>query len=234
MAFCTCRRLSAWSKTTERSRIDHRVGDLLAAMRGQAVHEDGVRRRIRPRVRRSPDRAGKSERVPAPRLRDPCWSRRRYRPRRAPATASCGSVRISTHRSRLLRDLLGIGQNLRIGTIARGRGDAYVRTEHAPRSAATNGTRCCRRRHRPGRFSCRSPKRLVQSEVVGQRLAGMLQIAQRIDHGDARRARAMPSTVLWAKVRSTMASTQRSRLCAMSLSFSRASSRPEVWSTNMA
>ena len=31
-----------------------------------------------------------------------------------------------------------------------------------------------------------SPKLFLQSEVVGQRLAGMLQVAERVDHRDAR------------------------------------------------
>ena len=44
----------------------------------------------------------------------------------------------------------------------------------------------------------------------------------------------MPSIVSCANVRSTITSTQRSRLCAMSLSVSRASSRLCVWSTNIA
>ena len=44
----------------------------------------------------------------------------------------------------------------------------------------------------------------------------------------------MPSMVSCANVRSTITSTQRSRLCAMSLNVSRASSRLCDWSTNMA
>ena len=39
-AFCACSRFSASSKTTEHGRVDDVVGDLLAAVRGQAVHED--------------------------------------------------------------------------------------------------------------------------------------------------------------------------------------------------
>ena len=44
----------------------------------------------------------------------------------------------------------------------------------------------------------------------------------------------MPAIVSCENVRSTITSTQRSRLCAMSLSFSRASSRLCDWSTNIA
>ena len=39
-AFCVCSRFSAWSHTTECGPVDHLVGDLLAAVRRQAVHHD--------------------------------------------------------------------------------------------------------------------------------------------------------------------------------------------------
>ena len=43
--FCACRRFSASSNTSRLRTVDHLVGHLLAAMGGQAMHEDGVRRR---------------------------------------------------------------------------------------------------------------------------------------------------------------------------------------------
>ena len=43
----TQRRFSAWSNTTELRSVDHRVGDLLPAVRGQAVHHPNPGRRER-------------------------------------------------------------------------------------------------------------------------------------------------------------------------------------------
>ena len=42
-AFCTCSRFSAWSNTTEAGESMTSRGDFLAAMRGQAVHEERIR-----------------------------------------------------------------------------------------------------------------------------------------------------------------------------------------------
>ena len=56
---------------------------------------------------------------------------------------------------------------------------------------------------------------------IGQRLAGMIGVAQRVDHRHATTIRASPSTVACAKTRATMPSTQRSRLRATSFSGSR-------------
>ena len=39
IAFCACSRFSAWSKTTELRPVEHLVGDLLAPVRRQAVHD---------------------------------------------------------------------------------------------------------------------------------------------------------------------------------------------------
>ena len=57
IAFCTCRRFSASSKTDGLRPVDHLVGDLLAAMGRQAMHEDRILGRASPSARGRPDRA---------------------------------------------------------------------------------------------------------------------------------------------------------------------------------
>ena len=69
------------------------------------------------------------------------------------------------------------------------------------------------------------PEMFLQREHVGQRLAGMIEIAQRVDHRKARPARQFVYRLL-AKVRATMASVQRARLRATSLSGSRSPIMP--------
>ena len=78
-----------------------------------------------------------------------------------------------------------------------------------------NGRRCCRRPRRPGRRPSKVAEALADREQVGQRLAGMLAQGQAVDHRDAAWAASSTATS-WGPVRTTIASTKRSRLRATS------------------
>ena len=154
-------------------------------MRRQAVHEDGVRRRAGHEL--FVHLVGRKNLVPLLLLRapGPCWPRRRCRRRPRRPQPACGSLRISMTAPVCCAMVAGIGHDLRIGCVA----------------LRASRCECCEPRVRRSQQQrmrhvvavadvgeadfLQIAKPLLQSEVVGQRLAGMLQVAERVDHRNA-------------------------------------------------
>ena len=146
IAFCTCRRFSACSKTMDRGESMMPSVTSESAVRRKAMHEDGVRRgageqRFVHLVIREGSfthfgffflaHAGPYIGIDGLRARDGFF----------------GCAEDFDFATRLARDTFRVGHNSGLGSIACRRGDANMRAD-APGDGAASGTCCCRRRHR--------------------------------------------------------------------------------------
>ena len=166
-------------------RIHHCVSDLFAAMRGQAVHENGVGARLPQLELRSTGTAEKFWRASPLHAPDPCWSTHPCTQRQRRSTASCGSIRISITAPVWRRNLMRVSNDLRDWVHIPP--DVAIRI-FDPRQAAVSINECATlfpsptyARHDLLQLS----ESFLQSEIVRQGLAWMFKIAERVDHRNA-------------------------------------------------
>ena len=220
-AFCACSRFSAWSKTTDCG--DSKTSAVTSSPRCagrqcmKSAFGRGVRhQRIVHLVRHEHLFPRRQLRAPRPSTPTrPCRRRRRRRPLRADRGER-------THVRRRARRRLASATTRVRELVALGRRDVQGDAEHARRVRERRRDVVAVADEGHASVRGRSPHCSRRRIAVGERLTRVLLVGQRVDDVQARRRIAPRSAARsCAKVRTTSARTQRSRLRATSSSGSR-------------
>ena len=169
--------------------VHHLVRHLVAAVSGQAVHEQGVGSGVRHQRRIRPGKAGRRHAAAPSPTPGPWTSTRPCRPHRRssrlpPDPTAPRGARRNGPRARL-RDRPTRGARTRV---ARPHGPS---TPRASTRGRARWPRCCHRRRTPGCGRPATP-RFGKRQRVGQGLARMLFVGERVDDVQARRRAGEP------------------------------------------